>query len=265
MGKTKRQLRAEAAERLAAIDEDAPLCVYDIVDALLGTSEYTLSMALRNIIALLDSDGEPSLQEFQSLVRELADEWNLHPSWDGTEWRIGIQLVNPTYTSALGEARWENQQLLQLLRDAASDYKDLDALAAELTKQSVSDLAEREGRYMKLPLDADGAAIHVGDRLVPVHKTLNREFVVAGVGQDEAGEGTVHYWSEDKGWWCWAYAREVRHKPTLESLLRRLLSEAYRAGHDEGVIGQTGWYDVDVAVAEYAGMLQLKEGETDGE
>ena len=113
------------------------------------------------------------------------------------------------------------------------------------------DLTLRDVRHewVRLPLDADGEPIHVGDEMCGYGWPNGGVYCRAIVN-----EVTILVGPQDgayRDWLMWA-ANECRHhhKPTIEDVLTEFL-DAYQQYEGDG-------YDV---VAEYAAKLRLAEGE----
>ena len=137
---------------------------------------------------------------------------------------------------------------LRLLVDEARDAYlrgdvnyiiELDGIA-ERIEQEVSE------RYMELPVDADGEAIHVGD--VMEWPITGETFEVVGVG-----DGTLFYIEDDGEYadWTGATTKRHHHALTVEDVLRQIIASANNGMHVHGAL------DTEQIVAEYAGKLKL--------
>jgi hypothetical protein len=139
-----------------------------------------------------------------------------------------------------------NNDLIELLKDAARDYESLQADCRGMSDlkdtcwQKFKDLHEAvDERYIELPVDANGEPWHIGD----VTENGN---VVKGMAIDNTGE------------WYFINTRNVidpqahyhYKKPTVEDMLRDF---AYCL--EDGATEQS----MDELVGEYAKKLQLKE------
>lgn len=106
---------------------------------------------------------------------------------------------------------------------------------------------QQEDDLIKLPKDANGEVIHIGDVM-----TVNgyHTFVVDGIGHIEGlGSGDMVYTMTDDGCCDCHLARACHHyhKPTIEDVLREFRDEVQRC------------CDTEDTIAEYAEKLQLKE------
>lgn len=121
----------------------------------------------------------------------------------------------------------------------------------------VADL-EKAG-WVRLPVDADGVPIHVGDVLTDdaefksegkvMRLMLKDEGWMVGIGCGGWTEPSIHEWHH-----C--------HVPTVEDVLREVVTLCHNTWKKESAFH---FYDVDDVmesgnIAEYAAKLQLKEG-----
>lgn len=142
-----------------------------------------------------------------------------------------------------------NNDLVELLKDAARDYESLQADCRGMSDlkdtcwQKFKDLHEAvDERYIELPKDANGEPWHVGD----VTENGN---VVMGMAIDNTGEWYFINTRNDID----PLAHYHYHKPTVEEVLR----EFAIACEDTGNAGP----EVQRLAGEYAKRLQLKEDE----
>ena len=142
-----------------------------------------------------------------------------------------------------------NNDLIELLKDAARDYESLQADCRGMSDlkdtcwQKFKDLHEAvDERYIELPRDKYGETWHVGD----VTENGN---VVMGMTIDNTGEWYFTNTRNDID----PLAHYHYHKPTVEDVLR----EFAIACEDTGNAGP----EVQRLAGEYAKRLQLKEDE----
>lgn len=100
--------------------------------------------------------------------------------------------------------------------------------------------------WVKLPVDADGVPIHVGD--VMEWPYGNGEFIVEGIGRD-----VLFYIDQDSNECEWTAVRNKRHhhyEPTVEDVLQEMLEQAvgYSDAHTTVALN---------AIAEYSAKLRL--------
>jgi len=102
--------------------------------------------------------------------------------------------------------------------------------------------------YIKLPVDADGKAIHVGDKLTDGEYTFTvYELAVYG-------DGSWSIRNDDGNAWA-ACDVTHRHEPTVEDVLQELTDEVWnRCCEGVADIFDSG---IDELVAEYAARLRL--------
>ena len=115
--------------------------------------------------------------------------------------------------------------------------------------------------YIKLPVDADGVPIRVGD--VMEWPTTGETFEVVGISAN-----TLFYIEhdfDDSAQWTAAYDKRHHHEPTVEDVLREF---AEKMNENMGMytgeaIDADEWRDADrQTIAEYASKLRLAgEGE----
>lgn len=106
-------------------------------------------------------------------------------------------------------------------------------------------IALDESAYIKLPVDADGVPIHVGDRLTDGEYT----FTVCELATFRDGSWSIR--NEDGNAWA---ACDVTHRaPTVEDVLREFAEKIT----DSQISGMHPTYEE--AIAEYAAKLQLAE------
>lgn len=118
--------------------------------------------------------------------------------------------------------------------------------------------AMAEHGWVRLPLDADGKPVHIGDVMEwPDGKT----FEVVGIG-----DGTLFYIAYENGHADWTGATTKRHyrEPTVEDVLREFSNEMTEnlALYSGEAIDTDEWVKADEkAIAKYATKLRLaKDG-----
>ena len=106
-------------------------------------------------------------------------------------------------------------------------------------------MVSEEHDYIKLPVDADGEPIHVGD--VMEWPTTGETFEVVGIG-----DGTLFYIEDgsELADWTGASTKRHHHVPTVEDELLEF-ADRYAECADEA-----NWQDI---VADFAQRLQLRE------
>ena len=111
--------------------------------------------------------------------------------------------------------------------------------------------------YMRLPVDADGEVIHIGD----VMEWSNGETleVVA------IGDGTLFYVEGDGdalAEWTRASTKRHHHAKTVEDVLREFAHVGIRIAAKNGIkAGEIDFYADEEAIADFAAKLQLKENQ----
>ena len=110
--------------------------------------------------------------------------------------------------------------------------------------EAVTELGHKVvSEYVKLPVDADGVPIHVGDVLTDGEYTFRVDELAA------FGDGSWSIRNEDGNAWA-ACDVTHRHAPTVEDVLQKLLEQAvgYSDAHTTVALN---------AIAEYAAKLRL--------
>ena len=107
--------------------------------------------------------------------------------------------------------------------------------------------------YVKLPIDADGIPIHVGERVTCVlpFGCESEPFVVDRMELGRDGDGDVWSVALDRPTDCWEQPLLLRHRhaPTVEGLLREYALKCEEAGNSGP--------EVKRLAAEYAARLML--------
>ena len=140
-----------------------------------------------------------------------------------------------------------NNDLVELLRDAARDYQ----ANVELWHGFASEQTKYINREtMTFPRDADGKAIRIGDELcgygypnggVRCKAIVNERTILAGTDDE-----SYHDWLMWDAWSCRHY-----HKPTVEDVMREFVIALDKRMHLSNGVATT--------IAEYAPKLQVKE------
>ena len=111
--------------------------------------------------------------------------------------------------------------------------------------------AERDG-WVRLPVDADGVPIHVGDAMEADNGTT---FEVEHISLYQWGWRCVGEGTDRSGVTCTAHAIpdgcRHHHAPTVEDVLEEFVARWMETHHD----------DIPALKAEYAAKLRLTEGE----
>lgn len=97
--------------------------------------------------------------------------------------------------------------------------------------------------YVKLPVDADGLPIRIGDAMVLQHETKEKPYVV----QSFTWDGEDWYFTCDEGLFN-ACGWERHHAPTVEDVLREFFSRYVTTKPKD---------EDDAIIAEYAAKLRL--------
>lgn len=153
----------------------------------------------------------------------------------------------------------------------ASDYqwirseylnKIADEIEAEIAEQSAfierlrkavengDDVTLWDADYMRLPVDADGIPIRLGDRLEGWKHPIDEiSFAATGIALDNCkGEHvTLHMLETDL---------RHHHPPTIEDVLEEFVRKAVRIGAKGGVTPDITVYALDDDIAEYADKLR---------
>ena len=120
--------------------------------------------------------------------------------------------------------------------------------------------AEIEREWMRLPVDADGVPIRVGDKLECHANGYDGEFTVFAVGDDVAvGNHDIEWVRRNPSKWLHVAQHCVHVKPrTLEDVLREMLD---REG--DGIGLREFNRDFDAFVEHYADEIRAMFGEVD--
>ena len=120
-------------------------------------------------------------------------------------------------------------------------YDEGFASADDWAAQHEDAMAERG--WVRLPLDADGKPIHVGDVM---EWTSGDTLEVIGFG----GETLFYIDGSGNCEWTSAGMKRHHHAPTVEDVLREFADRVCNSGHQWGL-------DADTTIAEYAAKLRL--------
>lgn len=118
-----------------------------------------------------------------------------------------------------------------------------------------------ENGWVRLPKDADGEYIHIGDVMEGVDKydTLKKvkgKVITVSFESDGAVDVAVQAWNSDGKSWHRAYldpdasVYRHHHAPTVEDVLREFADRVCNSGHQWGL-------DAADTIAEYAAKLRL--------
>ena len=121
---------------------------------------------------------------------------------------------------------------------------------AHLRDTKDRELSEEHG-LVRLPVDADGEYIHIGD--VMEWPYGNGEFIVEGIGGN-----TLFYIDKDSNECEWTAAGDKRHhhEPTVEDVLREFTDEVWNRCCEGATASDSG---IDELVSEFAAKLQVRE------
>ena len=125
-------------------------------------------------------------------------------------------------------------------------------IASNAYLEDIPDERLTKNGLVRLPVDADGVPIHIGD--VMEWPYGNGEFIVEGIGGN-----TLFYIDKDSNECEWTAAGDKRHhhEPTVEDVLRALTDEVWNRCCEGATASDSG---IDELVAECAAKLMLKEG-----
>ena len=115
--------------------------------------------------------------------------------------------------------------------------------ALTIDAKPMTDENMAESGWVRLPVDADGVPIHVGDWITG--KWDAKAKVVAITSED------VYWWEPDGCHWCHSNEVAHHHAPTVEDVLEQFLT-----AYDDADEGQLGITTRDV-IAKYAAKLRL--------
>ena len=164
--------------------------------------------------------------------------------------------IDAEHQKALDEWKAENGQMW------LKGYSECHAELMEGNETLASDL-ERCG-WVRLPLDADGVPIHVGDEMEPISVKYDR-FGVVTLCMD-ARDGRWSLLTDLDGEWSHDELCQLRHytPPTVEDILMEFHERMDELGTTDQCVGSDRAYAVDALlreraelVAEYAAKLRL--------
>jgi len=157
------------------------------------------------------------------------------------------------------ELREYTEKQIKWLDMSKVHYRKLFSIADRIDAEHESACAEAYGNgvqsvglpdmtaYVKLPVDADGELIHVGDMMENiVCPSVHR--VATGVGVE-----CFYGWDEGNGRYSQFDANCYRHyhAPTVEDVLREFAAQVTNGGRVHGAL------NIDSAIAECAPLLRL--------
>jgi hypothetical protein len=263
------------------------LCSDDITKPLVGDgwSDSTVEEDAKTIIDLLTDDEPPYEGDAFAMGPRDADgilwfrgdmsdsEWGVieKPHFDGDKWMVrGHDLTAPwipadsirhapmrTATQQEDVCRCRNciatkrnNDLIELLKDAADEYQTLRFTYNELTRMYDLMRARMENDMVDLPVDATGALIHIGDRVVE---------------HEDGHDFTVDGYEYDGEWWVFhrdgirASADMCAHYK-VEDVLNELVEKVYENAWNDGEAGvRYDMYAYEKLIKEYSEKLRLKE------
>ena len=126
----------------------------------------------------------------------------------------------------------------------AAHRSALEKLAAQVDESGALPMTDEnmaEHGWVRLPVDADGVPIHVGDWVYVGDKKCKVEAIASNA---------VYWWEYDGCHWVQAFMVS-HHAPTVEDVLREMLSK-----YDELRLGPSA-FDPFELMAEYAAKLRL--------
>ena len=124
------------------------------------------------------------------------------------------------------------------------------ASADDWCAQHESEMAEHG--WIRLPKDADGEPIHVGDKLIDEDDKLQKPAIVKCILYND--EGCVVSDIDPRGCWYDPSLLRHHHKPTVEDVLTKMLEKAVGYSDAHTTVASN-------AIAECAPKLRLAEGE----
>ena len=129
--------------------------------------------------------------------------------------------------------------------DAEHEHQLVEAKAEGIAEGIDADFEAREHHgWVKLPVDADGVPIHIGDKLIDKDDKLSKPAFVKCILYNDEGCAV----SDIDPHGCWYEPSLLRrHRPTVGDVLREFICD-----HEEGVRDE-----VDL-IAEYAAKLRLR-------
>ena len=131
--------------------------------------------------------------------------WRVHLSDDGTITICTIETDEPTQTV-------KNIIIAMADRIDAMHEHEMTMARGEAIQYLESNASNQ---YIKLPVDADGLPIRIGDAMVLQHETEEKPYVV----QSFTWDGEDWYFTCDEGFFN-ACGWEHHHEPTVEDVLR---------------------------------------------
>lgn len=226
--KTKREMREAAIKRLRE-DINFPGYYRALIRDIVGDDfdELTGHACVETIIDLL-TDDEPQYEgdAFAKGPRDADGILWFRGDMSDTEWGV----IERTY--------FDGERWLVRGHDLTAPWVPADSIRHAPMRTAT----QREDYLIKLPRDANGEVIHIGDEMV----VGDYRYIVDGVGL--AGRTDVFFVTDGDKSECFP-AKVCRHyhKPTVEDVLREFSDEVQRC------------CDTEDTIAEYAEKLQLKE------
>ena len=173
--------------------------------------------------------------------------------------RAGSSIADELRKWNTGRLRPDHTAELDAIADSIDEqyYKTCRALDSawsatshEVLEQAMDELSDE---WVKLPVDADGEPIHIGDVVIYDHDGV-RTGTPETVKWIAMGETEVHI-STDRTSYAKPSVLRHYHAPTVEDVLREFADRVCNSGHQWGL-------DAADVIAEYAAKLRLAgEGE----
>ena len=140
------------------------------------------------------------------------------------------------------EADWNDWKADKLARDLRAIANRIDAEHERLKQElpytidmvPITDETMAEHGWVRLPVDADGKYIHIGDVMEWVRYEGSDQTIVRKVSG--VGDGVFFAWSDEQGRYAQYEAKAYRHyhAPTVEDVLEQALNEAAMLDRPEG-------------------------------
>ncbi len=151
------------------------------------------------------------------------------------------------------------QELLRIADRIDAEYERTMAAAAFIAGVPMTDENMAEHGWVKLPKDADGVPIRIGDKVEWIRYKDDDPTIVRTVSA--VGVGVFFAWSDEQGRYAQYEARAYRHhkQPTVEDVLRGVITLCYNTWKEESPFHFCDVDDVMKSgnIAEYAAKLRL--------
>ena len=157
------------------------------------------------------------------------------------------------------EADWNDWKADKLARDLRAIANRIDAEHERLKQElpytidmvPITDETMAEHGWVRLPVDADGKYIHVGDEMEWVRYEGSDQTIVRKVLG--VGDGVFFAWSDEQGRYAQYEAKAYRHALTVEDVLREFAAEFV------GCANCMDDHEVTDAIEQYAAKLRLAD------